>query len=381
MQIMITHGALARTRVLQFSRWQVGGTAAALALLLVLGSGAVYHWFFLKAAREGWPVVSTLVRWVVRDEIAQRDRFLRENLDAMAQKVGEMQARLIRLEAVGERVTGLAGVKSEELEPLRRGLAPGAPGTPLQKSPSGRPLAPGSGDAERSSPGRSMSVPSATSGPPAGRGGAQAPGRPASSVTAGGQGGVYLPLDRPGFDDLERVLGLLGARADETADLFVLAESRLFEARMQALTVPSVAPVDGPVGSGFGFRPDPFAGRTALHTGLDFPAEVGTPVRAAAGGVVQAVGWHPQYGQVLEIDHGNGLSTLYAHLSKVQAQTGSIVRRGQVVAQVGNTGRSTGPHLHFEVLLGGVPQDPARFLAARPASPTARSARGGPMVK
>ena len=109
MQILITQGGLARTRVLSFNRLQIGLALAALIVTLLLLSGAVYHFIFLKAAREGWPVVSQLVKLVVRDEIAQRDRFMRENLDAMARKVGEMQARMVNLEAMGERVTGLTG--------------------------------------------------------------------------------------------------------------------------------------------------------------------------------------------------------------------------------------------------------------------------------
>jgi len=351
MQIMITHGALARTRVLHFSRLQLCAAAAALVLVLMLGSGAIYHWFFLKAAREGWPLVSTLVRLVVRDEIAQRDRFLRENLDAMAQKVGEMQARMIQLEAAGQRITGLAGVKADELAPVRR-------------SPAATPGA---------MPGREPAV------PPGGNRGGGSPGKTGAAPGAG-QGGLYLPVQGATLQQIEGALQALSERADLHADVFTLAESRLFEARMRALTVPSVAPVDVPTGSGFGFRPDPFSGRTALHTGLDFPAAIGTPVRAAAGGVVGTVGWHAQYGQVLEIDHGDGLTTLYAHLSRTLVSTGDIVRRSQLVAEVGNSGRSTGPHLHFEVLLQGVPQDPARFLAgAQPEAPRAqanRAARG-----
>ena len=350
MQIMITHGALARTRVLQFSRPQLALVAVVLVLLLMLASGAVYHWFFLKAAREGWPVVSALVRLVVRDEIAQRDRVLRENLDAMAQKVGEMQARMIQLEAAGERITGLAGVKAEELAPVRRGTG----GTPAV------------------SPAREPAVPAQPGG---GRGGGPGPGR-TSAVPPAGQGGLYLPVQGATLEQIDGALRALSERADQHADIFTLAESRLFEARMRALTVPSVAPVDVAAGSGFGFRPDPFSGRAALHTGLDFPAEVGTPVRAAAGGVVVSAGWHAQYGQVLEIDHGNGLTTLYAHLSRALVSPGDIVRRAQQVAEVGNTGRSTGPHLHFEVLMQGVPQDPARFLAGpQPAAPVAQGSR------
>ena len=107
-------------------------------------------------------------------------------------------------------------------------------------------------------------------------------------------------------------------------------------------------------------------GRAALHTGLDFAADPGTQIQAAAGGVVQSTDYHPQYGNLLEIDHGNGLVTRYAHTSKILVRTGDLVKRGQVVALVGTTGRSTGPHLHFEVLVEGVPQDPARFLAVAP---------------
>lgn len=130
--------------------------------------------------------------------------------------------------------------------------------------------------------------------------------------------------------------------------------------------------MDGPVGSGFGVRADPFTGRAALHSGLDFPADNGTPIVAAAGGMVASTEWHPQYGQLLEIDHGRGLVTRYAHLSKLHVRQGDLVKRGQRVAEVGSTGRSTGAHLHFEVLVDGAPQDPARFLA-RQAGPVARA--------
>jgi murein DD-endopeptidase MepM/ murein hydrolase activator NlpD len=145
--------------------------------------------------------------------------------------------------------------------------------------------------------------------------------------------------------------------------LFVLAESRLQESRLRRLMIPSAPPVDGEVGSGFGFRSDPITHRTALHTGLDFAAETGTPIHAAAGGIVADRSWHAEYGQVLEIDHGRGLATRYAHCSAIVVEPGSIVKRGQVVARVGTSGRSTGAHLHFEVLVDGSPQDPARFLA------------------
>ena len=141
-----------------------------------------------------------------------------------------------------------------------------------------------------------------------------------------------------------------------------IGKSRLFEDRLKGLMIPSSRPIDGPIGSGFGFRGDPFTGRAALHTGLDFPSDVGAPILAAAGGVVLSTDYHPQYGQMLEINHGNNLVTRYAHTSKILVKAGDLVKRGQLVALVGTTGRSTGPHLHFEVVVQGVPQDPAKFL-------------------
>jgi len=324
MQILITHGSLARSRVLQFNRLQFGAALMALVVVLVLLSGAIYHFVFLKATREGWPVVSQIFTLVARDDAAQRDRFLRENLDAMAQKVGEMQAKLLKLEAIGDRVSGLAGVKAEEFKPLIR------PGT-----------------------------------------GASAPG-----IARGGQGGPFVPdHGRAGrlqsLDGLNAHVGELNERTDQTTDLFTLIESRLLEGRLAQLMVPSSAPVNGPVGSGFGFRSDPFTGLPALHTGLDFPADTGTQIVAAAGGMVVSTDRHATYGNLVEIDHGNGLLTRYAHASQVLVKTGDLVKRGQPVAQVGSSGRSTGPHLHFEVLVEGVPQNPARFLAGRAGEPKA----------
>jgi murein DD-endopeptidase MepM/ murein hydrolase activator NlpD len=302
MQILITHGSLARTRVLHFNRWQLAGALFGLITLLTLLSGTVYHVIFLKAAREGWPVVSQVVKLVVRDEFAQRDRFMRENLDAMATKVGEMQAKLIKLEAMGERVSGMAGVKPEEMQQIK----PGA---------------------------------------------------------AGGKGGPFVPVARPSMDQLNGWVASLDEQADQDSDLLTMVEARLLEKKLVSLMIPNSRPVEGPIGSGFGFRADPFSGRAALHTGLDFPADTGTAIHAAAGGVVLFNEYHPQYGNMVEIDHGHGLVTRYAHSSKILVHAGDIVKRGQTIALVGTSGRSTGPHLHFEVLLDGAPQNPAKFLA------------------
>jgi murein DD-endopeptidase MepM/ murein hydrolase activator NlpD len=308
MQILITGSSLVRTRALTIKRWQFALGAALLAGLLMLLSGAIYHFIFLTAAREGWPVMGQLVRLIVREESAQRERFMRENLDAIALRVGEMQAKVLKLEALSERVTGMAGVKTDDLKAL---------------------------------PGRGKD----------------------------GQGGPFVPLAHPSLEQLDEAIDQLDERADIGSDLFTLVESRLFETKLLATLVPSTHPVEGPVGSGFGFRIDPITGRAALHTGLDFPSDVGTPILAAAGGIVVVSQPHPAYGNMIEIDHGNALVTRYAHASKLLAKVGTLVKRGQKIAEVGTSGRSTGPHLHFEVMLSGVQQNPTRFLNGQVKSP------------
>jgi murein DD-endopeptidase MepM/ murein hydrolase activator NlpD len=322
MQVLIMNGSSGASRLVQFSRLQLGLAVSAVLLTVVLLAGVLYHAVFLKAAREGWPGVSQLVQLIGRDEVAQRDRYLRENLDAMARRLGEMQARMVQIEAMSERVSGLAGIKPQELQQMLKGT-------------------------------------------PAG----------------GGKGGPFIPAlpgtPPPSLEALDALLLELTAQAEQRTDLFTLVESRLFEKRLAALMVPNSRPVEGPVGSGFGFRADPFSGRAALHTGLDFPADVGTSIHAAAGGVVLQAEFHPQYGQMLELDHGRGLVTRYAHASKVLVKVGDLIKRGQPIAEVGTSGRSTGPHLHFEVLLDGVPQDPARFLATDAAATGALTAGAG----
>lgn len=125
---------------------------------------------------------------------------------------------------------------------------------------------------------------------------------------------------------------------------------------------PSRRPTRGYTSSGFGVRTDPFTGLSQRHAGLDFSAEVGTEVRATADGTVRFAATHGAYGQLVEIDHGFGLTTRYAHLSQIDVKAGQKVGRGSPIGRVGNTGRSTGPHLHYEVRLLGVPRDPRAFI-------------------
>jgi murein DD-endopeptidase MepM/ murein hydrolase activator NlpD len=130
--------------------------------------------------------------------------------------------------------------------------------------------------------------------------------------------------------------------------------------------VPYRKPVLGEVefSSGFGVRSDPFLGRPAMHTGLDFRASMGDPVRATANGTVESAGWAGGYGRMIEIDHGNGLSTRYGHLSEIKVKVGDTIKIGQIIGAVGSTGRSTGPHLHYETRIDGEAVDPQKFLRA-----------------
>jgi len=130
--------------------------------------------------------------------------------------------------------------------------------------------------------------------------------------------------------------------------------------------VPYRKPVVGEVEftSGFGVRSDPFLGRPAMHTGLDFRAATGDPVRATASGKVVSSGSAGGYGRMVEIDHGNGLSTRYGHLSEINVKVGDQIKIGQVIGEVGSTGRSTGPHLHYETRIDGEAVDPQKFLRA-----------------
>lgn len=299
MHLIITDAWLAKSRAIHLSGSKLLLAALLSGLGLMLIAVGLYHLVFLKGAREGWPVIGSLVRLVVKDEFEQRDRFMRENLDAMARKLGEMQAKLIQLESLGERVSGLAGVPAPELK-----------GTL-------------------------------------------------------GQGGPLVAGRLLSLQELQDGLVQMDQLTEQRTDWLTVVESRLFEQKMRKMMVPTQKPVaTGDLGSFFGWRIDPMTGKSALHTGLDFQAQTGTPILAAAGGVVVTQEYHPAYGNLVEIDHGNELVTRYAHASVVSVKKGDLVRRGQKVAEVGTTGRSTGPHLHFEVLVQGVPQDPQKFLAA-----------------
>lgn len=174
---------------------------------------------------------------------------------------------------------------------------------------------------------------------------------------AAGRGGPFIPY-RGGK-----------GRASSLGKSFAALESALF--RMEVLertlvAIPSGQPANVlMLSSSFGYRSDPFTGAGAMHAGLDFPGPMGTPILAAAPGRVVYVGQKSGYGNVVEIDHGQGILTRYAHLSGFTSKVGAQVAAGEQIAKMGSTGRSTGSHLHFEVRLNGVAVNPRRFLEAK----------------
>jgi murein DD-endopeptidase MepM/ murein hydrolase activator NlpD len=130
-------------------------------------------------------------------------------------------------------------------------------------------------------------------------------------------------------------------------------------------SIPLFAPLDSfSLMSGFGARSDPFTGQAAMHYGLDLSAPLRTPVMATAPGTVVVAGWRSRYGRMVEIDHGNGLRTRYAHLYKINVRRGQKVDFREPIGLLGSSGRSTGPHVHYEVLVNGEPTDPNKFLRA-----------------
>jgi murein DD-endopeptidase MepM/ murein hydrolase activator NlpD len=213
----------------------------------------------------------------------------------------------MRLDALGERVQGLSGVKPEEFN--------------FKEKP--------------------------------GQGG------PESSGTSKGVTSVL------NMSQFQQAMDAIAKDIDHRSDYLNVVETTLMNDKIKSKLLPTIQPVNVSYNSsGFGWRIDPFTGRTAFHAGIDFPGPIGTPIVAAAGGVVITAQFHPEYGNMLEIDHGNDITTRYGHTSKLYVKVGDIVRRGQHVADIGSTGRSTGPHLHFEVLVKGVQQDPHKFLTA-----------------
>jgi murein DD-endopeptidase MepM/ murein hydrolase activator NlpD len=302
MHIILVSNRLAKAKSVTLTTAHLLAGATFLALV-VLGLAAAVFWVSVRHADDfKIPQLQSLVLSAQQQETQKTRDFLRENLNAMAMKLGEMQAQLMRLDALGERVSSLAGFKQE----FRFSETPG-------------------------------------------RGGA------VSSI----------PPQNLSMVEFSQKLDQVSKRMETRTDYLGILESQLFDTKMKKKLMPTIPPVDGRWNaSSFGWRIDPFTGMHAMHEGIDFPAEPGTPVFAAAGGVVIFADSHPQYGNMVEIDHGNDFTTRYAHNSKLLVKVGDLVHRGRKIAESGSTGRSTGPHVHFEVRYKGIAQDPNRFLQA-----------------
>jgi len=313
-QVILISSRLAKARSVTVSLRHVMVTGT-LGLAIVVGLAGALYWLSLRFAADlKIPLVHELVLAAQKNETERSREFMQQNLNAMAVKIGEMQAQLTRLDALGERLSTMAGIRPQEFR--------------FSETP--------------------------------GLGGAQSSTMPPQNLT---------------LTQFNEKVALLSLQVENRTDQLGVLEAQLFEQAVKKKAMPTMMPVSAPFNaSGFGVRIDPFSGQQALHEGIDFITDTGTPVVAAAGGVVQFAGFHPQYGNMIDIDHGNDLVTRYAHLSKVLVKEGDMLQRGRRIADSGSTGRSTGPHLHFEVRFRGTPQNPSRFLlAANPQFPLAKA--------
>ncbi|UOD35733.1 peptidoglycan DD-metalloendopeptidase family protein [Deferribacteraceae bacterium V6Fe1] len=165
------------------------------------------------------------------------------------------------------------------------------------------------------------------------------------------------------FEDLNETLASLSTKLQERENSLSELVDMLEEQRLFYLSTPSILPVNGWISSKFGYRISPFTGRRVFHEGIDIASMYGSDVKATANGLVIFAGYKPGYGNMVSIDHGFGFVTRYGHNSKLLVKVGDRVSKGDVIAKVGSSGKSTGPHCHYEVLVNGVPVNPLKFVA------------------
>lgn len=230
------------------------------------------------------------------------------HLDAYAKELGELQARMMRLDAQSQRLAKLAGEKENKV---------------INQS--------------------SLKT--------------------LEHLHHGGVGGPYVDSHHMTEVDLKLAIQSLTEAVNARDDYLSTIEAKILQKSVLKDMLPNSSPVDAAFNSSsYGWRVDPFNGNKAFHEGLDFTANTGTPIRAAADGIVSSAERTPDYGNIVKINHGSGLETRYAHASKLLVKSGERVTKGQIVAEVGSTGRSTGPHLHYEIRLNGDALDPRKYL-------------------
>lgn len=237
---------------------------------------------------------------LAQHQLAELRLQLQERVDVLAARIGQVNAHVVRLDALGKRVAELADLDSREFD---------------------------------------FSIAPSSGGPETEGVAAQAP-----------------EISRL-IDDVEGRLAQRGSQLDAL-------ETLLLQRELRAQLQPEGRPVErGFQSSGFGWRPDPFTGLSTMHRGIDFAGNLGDPVIAVGGGIVTFAGIRDGYGWVVDITHGDGYVTRYGHNRKLLVKVGDAVTRGQRIAEMGSTGRSTGPHVHFEVLRNGVAVDPLSYIA------------------
>ena len=302
MNIILVSDSLARSRIVTVSQTQIIMAALGLLIAGFVLALATYVATMNYAVDLNNPYLRALFSSLHEKEMQKTETEMRDNLTALAVKLGEIQARIMRIDAFGERLTKAAGIKPTE---FRFSELPGQ-GGPM----------------------------------------------PSAQL----QRDITLNEFRDRLGEISRLL-------DDRSDKLGVLDSVLMDGRLAQKAIPTVLPVEaGYYSSNFGYRIDPFTGKNSTHTGVDFVAPPGTPVYAAAGGVISAAEFHSEYGNMVDVDHDNGLTTRYGHLSKFKTKLGDVVLKGQLLGEVGNTGRTTGPHLHFEVREKGIPINPNRFL-------------------
>jgi len=308
MDIILVSNRLEQARSFKLSKPQILFLGL-LFVMMVVSLSVLLNYFSLRyAVTHNSPYLHSLLAAVQEEQTKRTQSYVRESLNTMAARVGEMQAKLLRLDTLGERLSKLAGLDPKEFmfeqTPARGGPSPEQEAKPLS------------------------------------------------------------------YVELTEQLDALGGNLDDRSDKLGVLESHLFLDYAKQQFVPTSLPVETRwFSSNFGWRIDPFTGFSTFHEGIDFMSPTGRPIRAAGAGVVVYSAKHPQYGNMVEIDHGNGLVTRYAHASQLDVAVGDVVVIGQKVAEVGSTGRSTGPHLHFEVRVRGAAVNPNKYLQKNSRTP------------
>lgn len=184
-----------------------------------------------------------------------------------------------------------------------------------------------------------------------------------SPVKSSGQGGPFVPEKNFSEIELQSFIDKLTFDIEKHEEYYNNLESIYLKQSVFKDTLPNASPVNAPFNSSsYGWRVDPFLGVRAFHEGLDFSVDSGQPIKATAAGIVISAEATTEYGNVVRISHGSGLETRYAHASKLLVKEGDRIKKNQVIALVGNTGRSTGPHLHYEIRMNGESLDPRKYL-------------------